>query len=400
MRSNKFFDFILDFRTASVVMLSITIFLFLKISLLQENNSSGCINSTYLIFKSSYQHIIGDYDLYSFHPAEHCFTYKYSPTFAMFFGIFAILPDGLGVFLWLLIPCLTMLLAINAIPGLNNGVKSGLIYFTFFEYWVSVQSQQTNVLIAALLLIAWICLEKEQYLWATLLIVSCGFIKVFGFALLAMFLFYPRKKQLIVYTIFWSTLFLLLPMVIVPWHILQKIYQNWFHQISVDYHFTGMSVYSMFTTFTGITLPKSLILATSLIIMLGSFFQFKKWNNVRFKLLCLACLLIWVICFNHKSESSTYIIAMLGIGLWYLSRKRRFYDHILAGMVLFVLSVCFSDLVPKFVKNELGFKYHLKALPSLIIWIRIIVELWFDEFKGSSLIENKNSTSPLKKVNL
>ncbi len=381
MRSNKLARFIFSFQTAAFVLLGLTIFLFFKVYFTPPNIGQCGALSNYKVFQSAHYHLLGDHDLYAEHPAEHCYTYKYSPSFALLFGGFAQLPNWVGVLLWCLISYIVTVVAIKSIPGFTNNNKAGLIYFIFFEYWVSVQSLQTNVLIVGLLIIAWTRLEKRHYLLATLLIVGTGFIKIFGLGAFALFLFYPKKFRLIFYSIMWGMILFFLPLIVMPWTELLGVYDKWLLQISKDYDFAGMSVYSMVFTTTGIVVPKIWVLVISLLIMLVSFLQVGKWNHSRFKLLCLAGLFIWVVCFNHKSESSTYIIVMVGIGLWYFCRKRKWFDHVLIILVFFVLSVCFSDLVPRFVKNDIGFKYHLKALPAFIMWIRIIVELWADKFK-------------------
>ena len=56
--------------------------------------------NNYVIFKQSFFHLIDHKDLYAPYPDEHWDLYKYSPTFAFFFGIFALLPDSIGVMLW------------------------------------------------------------------------------------------------------------------------------------------------------------------------------------------------------------------------------------------------------------------------------------------------------------
>src|SRR4030095_9412927 len=85
--------------------------------------------NNYVIFKQSFFHLKDDKDLYSPYPDEHWDLYKYSPTFALFFGLFALLPDGIGVMLWNLLNSLILVFAIYYLPKLSLQQK-GLILLT------------------------------------------------------------------------------------------------------------------------------------------------------------------------------------------------------------------------------------------------------------------------------
>src|SRR5262249_31302560 len=151
--------------------------------------------SNYQVFKYAHFHLMGDQDLYSDHPDEHCFTYKYSPTFALVFGVFAGMPDWLGLVLWMLLSGIVTWLALRALPGMAPPRQFVFFLLICSEWFGSVQGQQTNVLIAMLLLLAFSLLEKDKPLPATLLIVLTGFIKLFGLAAIVLYLFYPRKPR-------------------------------------------------------------------------------------------------------------------------------------------------------------------------------------------------------------
>lgn len=72
--------------------------------------------NNYTIFKSSFYHLIDGKDLYVGHPQEHHDLYKYTPTFAAFFSLLAIMPDWLGLNLWVLSNALMLFAAIYYLP--------------------------------------------------------------------------------------------------------------------------------------------------------------------------------------------------------------------------------------------------------------------------------------------
>ena len=54
------------------------------------------------------------------------------------------------------------------------------------------------------------------------------------------------------------------------------------------------------------------------------------------------------------------------------------------GLLIFVIVLTcfsFSDLFPKFIKENYIMKYSLKALPCCIVWFRIIYELMTMDFE-------------------
>src|SRR5437868_7837221 len=57
-------------------------------------------NNNYLIFRAASLHLIHEQDLYAAYPAIHFDFYKYSPSFALLFLPFAVLPFALSMFIW------------------------------------------------------------------------------------------------------------------------------------------------------------------------------------------------------------------------------------------------------------------------------------------------------------
>ena len=250
-------------------------------------------------------------------------------------------------------------------------------YIIVFEWMVCVQGQQTNALIGSMLILGFAAFERKQGWLGTLLIVATGFIKIFGLGALVLLVFYPGKLKNASWTLAWLVFFALVPLVVLSPEELMEVYGCWRGQVLGDFsRFSGMSFYSLVESTTGYVLSKPIFLAGSLAITLATLLQVKKWGSLGYRQTFLAGLMLWFVLFNHKSESHTYIIAMMGIALWYFSDDRNWADRILVVAVFLVGSVLFSDLVPRWVKHDIGFHYSLKALPALVMWLRIQVDAW------------------------
>jgi hypothetical protein len=90
-------------------------------------------------------------------------------------------------------------------------------------------------------------------------------------------------------------------------------------------------------------------------------------------LLLLSSLLLGIVLFSSSSESATYIIALAGIGIWYVASVP---DHpktvsVLTLLAVFFTSICSTDLVPHYIKSHYIIGYSLKALPCFLVWLFI-----------------------------
>ena len=72
-------------------------------------------HTTFPIFRQSYHHLVTGSDLYAMYPAEQgnapADRFKYSPTAALLYGPFAIVPSAFGLLLWNLLTATALFLA-------------------------------------------------------------------------------------------------------------------------------------------------------------------------------------------------------------------------------------------------------------------------------------------------
>lgn len=146
-----------------------------------------------MIFKQAHVHLVNDQDLYVYYQHEHDDLYKYTPTFAVFFGLFAALPDTIGLFAWNFLNVLLLNVGVYLLPKLSLKQKGFLLLLVTIELVTSIQNEQSNGLMVGLLLCAFGLLEKGKYQWATFLIVFSIYIKLFSIVGVILFLFYPKK---------------------------------------------------------------------------------------------------------------------------------------------------------------------------------------------------------------
>lgn len=340
--------------------------------------------NNYVIFANSFQHLKNNEDLYALYPEEQWDLYKYTPTFAVFFSVFSILPDWLGLNLWNLLNSLFLLFAIYYLPKLSNYQKGIILLLILIELLTSMQNSQSNGLMAGLLIMTYGLLENKKYLLATLLIVFSVYIKLFGIVGFALFLFYPNKWRSALFSILWFIILLVTPLIYVDinqYMLLMYSYDN----LLINDHSTslGFSIMGWLYTWFSLTLNKNIIVLLGIIIFITTLlYKTKCYKYLQFRYLILSSILIWIVIFNHKAESPTFIIAMAGAAIWFVNSRKSFYDVVLIILAFIFTSLSPTDLFPRFIRNEYLIPYVVKAVPCILIWLKISYELFtFDKRK-------------------
>lgn len=332
--------------------------------------------NNYVIFRQSFHHLLAYKDLYLQYPLEQWDLYKYSPTFAFFFGLLALQPDFPGLFWWNLINAGVLVLAFRSLPHPDRKTQALILLVIAIELLTSLQNEQSNGLMAGLMILAFGLLERRNYRWATFCLVCSVYIKLFGLVAFALFLFYPQKWKLALYTVFWFAVLLVLPLAVVDAGQLLLLYQSWVHLLGQDHSAgLGLSVMGWLKIWFHLDLPKTGVLAVGALLFLVPFTRLHLYQDYYFRLLVLASLLVWVVIFNHMAESPSFIIAMSGVGIWYFSQQRN-----PINLVLFVLAVVFTmlsptDLFPRVIRREIFRPYVIKAVPCILVWLKISYDL-------------------------
>ena len=328
--------------------------------------------NNYTIFEKSFFHLGNNQDLYELHLEEHFDLFKYTPTFSVFFGIFAVFPDWIGLSLWNLLNVFTLLFAIYYLPKLNSLEKGVILIIVLIELITSIQNAQSNALIAGLLVFSFGLLENKKYLLATLLIVFSVFIKLFGIVGLVLLIFYPGKWKLALYTALWMILLTIMPLMFVDIDQYIILIQSYWNMLSNDHSVSfGYSVMGFINVWFDIAIYRNIIVVIGAVILLIPLCKITEYKNFTIRYLTLASILIWVVIFNHKAESPTFIIAITGVALWFVKSEKNIFNIILLIVAIILTSLSSTDLFPAYLRQEFIVPYSLKVLPCILIWIKI-----------------------------
>jgi len=340
--------------------------------------------NNYLIFKQSFFHLIEGKDLFILYPKEHWDLYKYSPTFSLMMAPLAILPDVVGLFIWNLLNALVLFFGIKKLqlPARFKGIEFSkismfIILFVGLELMTSLQNEQSNGLLAGLIILAFVFLEKEKIWLGTLCITLTFYIKIFGIVAFALFLVYPQKGKFILSSAVWMIVLALMPAVFVGFDQLIFLYESWGRMLGEDHAASyGYSVMGWLQIWFGLEVSKNVIVLLGVALFCLPLVKFKRNLNYEFRWRLLVSILIWVVIFNHIAESPTFVIAMSGVGIWYFFSKKTKVNLALVILAFVFTSLSPTDLFPRFLRESFVIPYVMKAMFCILIWGKVIWEMF------------------------
>jgi hypothetical protein len=372
--------FILAIYIAAAIIASL-----LKIALdFRPHETVGYISkvNNFIIYRNSFFHLINHQNLYGYFPSEQYDEFLYSPSFALLIAPFAILPQYLGVVVWCVFNACCVFWAIHKLPDQYAKGKTFISWFVLIELLTSLQNVQVNPLVAALFLFAFTAFEKKQIALASLFIVLSVYIKVFGILGASLFLIYPDRLKFIAWSIVWTVVILALPLIVISPQELLTLYQNWMGALTADHakNIEDVSVMRMISGISGVALSEH----TRLFIQIAAvglfclkYLRWQAFNHPTFRIFFLSSAMIWSIIFNHAAESSTYIIAILGVAVWHQFTDRN--KLTLSLIILAFLLCCLSptDIFPRAIRQLYVVPMALKALPCFLIYLKLEYDMLF-----------------------
>jgi len=285
---------------------------------------------TFWIFRASFWHLLHQQDLYARYGRHDLF--KYSPTAALLFAPIAFPPYALALLIWNAVNASALVYAIKRVARDRDAALVILLVMT--ELFVSTQASQCNAVIAALMIMAFVALEKGRQLRGYLAIAAGMAIKIFRVSALALAVFHPRRRRGAAIFALWTLVLLLLPLMVTSPSMLLTQY-GWWHRVEgSDALLRGSSVMWLLQHTLGIQWPNWPVQLAGVVVLLLPLLRRDRWSDERFRRLFLTSLLVFVVIFNHQAERPSYIIAATGVAIWYADSSREPYRLML---VLFSL---------------------------------------------------------------
>ncbi|MEI6087689.1 MAG: glycosyltransferase family 87 protein [Bacteroidota bacterium] len=349
--------------------------------------------NNFLIYKSVFWHSVHLQNLYLPYPQDHADMNHYGPFFSLIIAPFAVLPTLLGCFLWCLANAWVLFYAISHLP-ISTRNKNVVLLIGMIEMMTATHSVQFNTMLTGWILLSFVFTERKQDVLATLFIVAGFYVKIYGIVGIAFFFFSENKLRFFLSFLGWLIVFFCLPMILSSPSFVIQSYQDWAHSLveknatNIIIDTVGMQDISLMGMVRRIfkigNLPNYWFTIPAAFLYILPFFRKDQYPYLNFRLSYLALALIGVVIFSSSAESPTYVIAVIGLAIWYVIQKiPRTFFPILLLIITFILTILSpTDIVPRNIR-ELIVHYSLKALPCCIVWVVLIYELLRKDFSNT-----------------
>ena len=327
------------------------------------------------IFRAASHHLVTGDDLYAQYPDALQDQFKYSPTFALLFAPFAWLPWPLALFLWSALNALVLFVAVERLlPPRAALLALGTM---LLEVVRAMQNAQSNALVAGLIILAFVALERGRAWRAAFAVALGAAVKIFPLAALTFAIPRRRTVRTGLAAVAIGVALLVLPLLVTPPVTLLAQYRSWHAIESLDTGQRWFSMMELVHRWTGADWPNWTVqLVGTLALLAPLAVRRDRWDDARFRLLYLCSLLMYVVLFNHQAERASFVIAFAGMAIWFASEPRTAWRTTLFG-VAFVTMPLMSTLipVPAILKSPAAMVYRL-TVPTLAVWLVMQWQLW------------------------
>ena len=357
--------------------------------------------NNYLIFDGVFWHTLKQLPLYLPYPDEYFDTNHYGILFSAVIAPFALLPKWIGCTLWIMANAAFLYWAIRQLP-LSKKAIIAVLLIAAHDLYTAAAMQQFNISVIALLVGAFVFIERRQSHWATLLIVIGTLTKLYGIVGLAFFFFAKDKWRFIWSGLFWLIALFCLPMLYSSPDYVVSQYFDWYASLAEKnvsnlnttiYNLQNLSLLG-FLQRTGIYNNNSIVILIGLGLFALPYLRIRQYKNLNFRLLLLASVSIFLCLFSTGTENSTYVVAYVGIGIWFMVSEL----HPKLKITLLVLAMLGSlsptDLF-KPLKEPYIIRYSLRAVPVTLVWLAIVYEMLFIQVRDKKDENNRNNSTVL-----
>ena len=330
-------------------------------------------NNNFIIFRTSWYNLRSGHDLYA--PSSvHRDFFLYSPTFALLFAPFAVLPFTVGLLLWNALNAGVLYWSLGRVLPVRQAFVARAV--VFLDAVGAMQNVQSNALVAGLMILAFSELERRRELRAAVAVALGAIIKIFPIVAAVFAVFRPyRLPRFVLWGLVVGVATIVAPLVATSPASLADQFRSWGAIEAAVSDMRGYSVMEQLHLW-GVELPNKAVQIAGVVILLAPLVQLPHWGSARFRLYFLASVLMFCVLFNHKAESPSFVIAVAGVGIWFALSKRDRVSWTVLAIVAIGTILSASDAMPEMLQQRFFQPYRIKTLPVLLVWLLTQLELW------------------------
>lgn len=306
----------------------------------------------------------------------HSIWFLYTPVFTTIYAPIFLLPGWLGPYVWNVFNYVMLCMAIRLLPKPLAPFRTKIFLFLLLLILQSTFCFQYNMVVCYIFLFAFILLERDKPLWATLLIMISATTKYYGAIELGLLLCYPKLWRNIGYALMWGVVLLLLPMINTAFDNVFALYGSMWdsyesHRSAVDY--SGL----LFARgLKSLLLPNLRVVQMGVLLVISVlfFWRYKRWHDFRFRVETLAAMMGYIILFSDSPETHTYMITLAGYQMaFWLQPQRTKFDWVLYWLLFVNFCILPVDAIcPTPVYRFFHDNFWLDVYCMTIAWLRVI----------------------------
>jgi alpha-1,2-mannosyltransferase len=354
-------------------------------------------HSVYTVYAWGSRHWWADQPLHAQYP-EVIDIYRYSPTFAVVFTPFSLLPDWLGAGLWGVLNIAVTLYALRLLvreilPGAWPPRREAcFLALTALGSMSGIWSGQINSLLLAMIIFAAVAIKYNRWWTASFLLALPVFIKIWPIAVVFLLMAcWPRQLSWR-FIIFFAAL-VLLPFLTRPFSVVVGQYHEWYTSLITQEQGRWPGFRDAWTIWENIHRPVSLIgykvlqLASAAGVLLWCLYQRRRIASTGRLLMAIISIWVsWQLIFGPGAEQLTYGIIAPSAAWAVLVSIEEQKHHLWTILTWLILVICScGELETPLIKHlHPGFAMLLPlSVASFAVWL-----IWHESRWGNSEIKN------------
>ena len=327
-----------------------------------------------LIYRTASTDLLAGRNIYRTHADLGLDYFRYSPTFALFFLPLAALPVAASLVLWNALNALALYAAVGALlPARQARVVCALVLADLVR---SMQYSHSNGLVAAIMVAGFVAYERGRPARAAWAVAGGAAIKIFPLDMGLFALLRPDRARAVAWIALAGVAMVLLPALVIGPHMLVQQYHWWMRLEAAETAKPMYALMDLIDAWTGRYWPRWPTQLVGLALLLGVVARRRDaWADAAFRLRLLGAVLVFSVLFNHGAESPSYVIALTGIAVWWVTTPRSALHDVLLLLTLLLVTVGRSSLVPRDFRLAVLDPARTIVMPLVAVWVVMLAEL-------------------------
>jgi hypothetical protein len=330
------------------------------------------------VFADAARALLRGEDLYVLRSADY---FKYSPTFALLFLPFALVPAWLGAPLWSLANFAVAFAGIWRVMKDDREKRLALLA-ALAGILLATDGDQSNLLVGGATLLALDAFERDHASTGASLVAGAGFIKIFPFAAAAFTIFSPRRRRGLLWLLGATVVLAALPLLACGPKTLLSEYASWKNLLGRDSGNHGWSMMTVVQNSLRLRWPSAYMqVAATLVQAVPLALAARYPTAVSWRRTFACSLLCFFVLYNHRTEYASFVLSAMAAAIWWAASPASTAKTALVALVMLAPGPFFAWPDPS-VTGVFSFigahrMYHpLRVLPLFFAWAWMMRDLW------------------------